>query len=58
MTEALRLARSWVADESGANLVEYMMLASLIAVVCVAAVTLLGRTVQSKLAAPAAALSR
>jgi len=57
MTEALRLARSWVADESGANLVEYMMLASLIAVVCVAAVTLLGKAVKPKLDAPRAALA-
>jgi Flp pilus assembly pilin Flp len=57
MSEALRLARSWVADESGANMVEYLMLASLIAVVCVAAVTLLGKAVQSKLDAPRRALT-
>ena len=57
MSEALRLVRSWVADESGANLVEYLMLASLIAVVCVAAVTLLGKAVKSKLDAPRAALT-
>lgn len=52
MSEALRLVRSWTADESGANLVEYMMLASLIAVVCVAAVTLLGKAVKTKLNGP------
>jgi Flp pilus assembly pilin Flp len=57
MTEALRLVRSWVEDEGGANLVEYVMLAALIAVVCVAAVTLLGKAVQTKLDAPRAALS-
>jgi Flp pilus assembly pilin Flp len=57
MSKGLRLVRSWVEDESGASLVEYVMLASLIAVVCVAAVTLLGKTVQSKLDAPRAALS-
>ena len=57
MTEALRLVRSWVEDESGANLVEYVMLAALIAVVCVAAVSLLGKAVQTKLDAPRAALS-
>jgi Flp pilus assembly pilin Flp len=48
----------WLGDESGASLVEYMMLASLIAVVCVAAVTLVGKSVQSKLAAPREALTR
>jgi pilus assembly protein Flp/PilA len=58
MTELLRLVRSWVGDESGASLVEYVMLASLIAVVCVAAVTLLGKSVKTKLDAPRAALSR
>jgi Flp pilus assembly pilin Flp len=57
MTEAVQLVRSWLKDESGASLVEYVMLASLIAVVCVAAVSLLGKAVNSKLAAPRAALS-
>lgn len=52
MSEALRQVRGWVADESGANMVEYMMLASLIAVVCVAAVTLLGKAVKTKLNGP------
>jgi Flp pilus assembly pilin Flp len=58
MREALRLVRSWVDDEDGANLVEYVMLAALIAVVCVAAVSLLGKAVRTKLDAPRAALSR
>jgi Flp pilus assembly pilin Flp len=57
MREASRLVRDWVEDESGANLVEYVMLASLIAVVCVTAVSLLGKAVQTKLDAPTAALS-
>ena len=57
MSEALRLVGGWVEDEGGASLVEYLMLASLIAVVCVAAVTLLGKAVHSKLDAPRAALS-
>jgi Flp pilus assembly pilin Flp len=56
MKQISRILHSWIADESGANLVEYLMLASLIAVVCVAAVSLLGKAVQSKLDAPAAAL--
>ena len=58
MNEAVRLVRSWVDDEGGASLVEYVMLAALIAVVCVAAVTLLGKTVRTKLDAPRSALSR
>jgi len=58
MTEVMRLVRSWAEDESGASLVEYVMLAALIAVVCVAAVTLLGKTVKTKLDAPRSALSR
>lgn len=52
----MQILRDWVADESGANLVEYMMLASLIAVVCIAAVGLLGKAVQTKLNAPRHAL--
>jgi Flp pilus assembly pilin Flp len=49
---------SWMEDESGASLVEYVMLAALIAVVCVAAVSLLGKSVKGKLEPPRAALSR
>ncbi|MDH4170230.1 MAG: Flp family type IVb pilin [Acidimicrobiia bacterium] len=33
-------------EESGASLVEYALLIALIAIVCIAAVTLLGSTVQ------------
>jgi Flp pilus assembly pilin Flp len=50
--------RNGIADESGASLVEYVMLASLIAVVSVSAVTLLGKSVREKLEPPRAALSR
>jgi len=57
MSEALRLVRSWATDESGANLVEDSMLASRNAVGCVAAVTLLGKAVKTKLDAPRAALT-
>ena len=35
-------------DEKGASLVEYALLVALIAVVCIAAVTLLGKTASSK----------
>ena len=35
-------------DEHGASLVEYALLAALIAVVCIAAVTLLGNNTSSK----------
>ena len=35
-------------DERGASLVEYALLVALIAVVCIAAVTLLGRNASSK----------
>jgi pilus assembly protein Flp/PilA len=36
-------------DERGASLVEYALLVALIAVVCIAAVTLLGQNASSKL---------
>ena len=36
--------RGRVADERGASLVEYALLLALIAVVCIAAITLLGTT--------------
>jgi pilus assembly protein Flp/PilA len=36
-------------DEAGASLVEYALLVALIAVVCIAAVTLLGNQASSKL---------
>jgi Flp pilus assembly pilin Flp len=58
MRGALWQLRRWVADESGASLVEYVMLVSLIAVISVAAVTLLGKAVKTKLDAPRAALSQ
>lgn len=57
MREIMRTMRTWSADEDGGSLVEYLMLASLVAVVCVAAVTLLGRTVRKNLAAPAVVLT-
>ena len=44
-------------DEEGAALVEYGMLVGLIAVICVAAVTLLGQEVSDGFSVIAAALS-
>ena len=44
-------------DEEGAALVEYGMLVGLIAVICVAAVTLLGTEVSSAFSTIASALS-
>jgi pilus assembly protein Flp/PilA len=38
----------WVRDEEGASLVEYVLLVALIAVVCIAAVTLLGTNAKGK----------
>lgn len=44
--------RAWlgsrIRDERGASLVEYALLVALIAVVCIAAVTLLGKAASSK----------
>jgi pilus assembly protein Flp/PilA len=40
--------RRLLRDEEGASLVEYVLLVALIAVVCIAAVTLLGQSAQKK----------
>jgi pilus assembly protein Flp/PilA len=42
------LAKLNVADERGASLVEYALLVALIAVVCIAAITLLGNSASTK----------
>ena len=42
------LLSSWVDDEEGASLVEYVLMVALIAVVCIAAVTLLGKAAKDK----------
>jgi pilus assembly protein Flp/PilA len=44
-------------DEEGAALVEYGMLVGLIAVICIAAVTLLGQEISTAFSAIAAALA-
>lgn len=43
-------------DEDGASLVEYVLLVALIAIVCLAAVTLLGTNTSAKLTTAAGAL--
>jgi len=50
------MLRRFVKDESGAALVEYGMLVGLIAVVCIAAVTTLGTTINGVFGAINAAL--
>lgn len=49
------LAHFW-ADETGATLVEYVLLVALIAAVCVGAVTLLGTSANTKLGTASDAL--
>jgi pilus assembly protein Flp/PilA len=45
-----------VRDEEGASLVEYVLLVALIAVVCIAAITLLGRSASDKFNTTASAI--
>jgi pilus assembly protein Flp/PilA len=56
-SEMHRLIHALRCDEKGAALVEYGLLVGLIAVICVAAVTLLGQDVSSAFSAIAAQLS-
>ena len=48
--------RSWLKDEEGASLVEYVLMVALIAVVCIAAVTLLGQAAKGKFETTAGAI--
>jgi pilus assembly protein Flp/PilA len=52
MITAYEFAAAWlrtrVKDERGASLVEYALLVALIAVVCIAAITLLGNNASTK----------
>ncbi|MER3453311.1 MAG: Flp family type IVb pilin [Acidimicrobiia bacterium] len=43
-------------DDEGASLVEYALLVALIAVVCIAAITLLGRNASSKFSSVGSAI--
>jgi pilus assembly protein Flp/PilA len=47
-----------VRDEEGASLVEYVLLVALIAVVCIAAVTLLGQNASKKFQTTANAIGQ
>jgi pilus assembly protein Flp/PilA len=51
------LLSSWLRDEEGASLVEYVLLVALIAVVCIAAVTLLGTAAQKQFTTATKALN-
>lgn len=51
-----RFCQNFWRNEDGASLVEYVLLIALIAVVCVAAVTLLGTNTNAKLTTAAGAL--
>jgi pilus assembly protein Flp/PilA len=52
------VARSRIRSERGASLVEYALLVALIAVVCIAAVTFLGKAASSKFSSVGSAISR
>jgi len=48
--------RTRIRDERGASLVEYALLLALIAVVCIAAITLIGNNASKKLSSSGSAL--
>ena len=49
--------KSYISSERGASLVEYALLVALIAVVCIAAVTTLGKSASTKFSAVGASIS-
>jgi len=49
MTKLLAAHTKFVRDEEGASLVEYGLLLSLVAVVCIAAISLLGTNISTML---------
>ena len=51
------IARSGIKSDRGASLVEYALLVALIAVVCIAAVTVLGKNASTKFSSVAEAIS-
>ncbi len=62
MSTSYQFAQAWLqsrfADsDRGASLVEYALLVALIAVVCIAAVTVLGQAASSKFSSVASAIS-
>ena len=50
-------SKALIRDEEGASLVEYILLVALIALVCIAAVTLLGRSAQVRFRAAGNAIN-
>jgi pilus assembly protein Flp/PilA len=48
MTKLIAAAKSFVAGEEGATMVEYGLMVALIAAVCIAVVTTLGTNIQAK----------
>ncbi len=49
MTELLAVSTKFIRDEEGASLVEYGLLLTLVAVVCIAAITLIGTSISTML---------
>jgi pilus assembly protein Flp/PilA len=47
MRKLIRLACDWLAKEDGASIVEYAALLGLVAIICVAAISLLGTSISS-----------
>jgi pilus assembly protein Flp/PilA len=56
--EVKRLLSAWTRDEEGASLVEYVLMVALIAVVCIAAITLLGTAAKSEFEKTTTAVSQ
>ena len=52
MTKLLAASTKFVRDEEGASLVEYGLLLSLVAVVCIVAITLLGTSISTMFIRP------
>lgn len=48
MTQVREIVAGWMNDEEGASLVEYVLLVGLIALVCIGAVTALGKGLNAK----------
>jgi pilus assembly protein Flp/PilA len=58
MTQVSKLLRGFLHNEEGASLVEYVLLIALIAVVCIAAVTMLGQAAAKRFDSTATSLSK
>lgn len=56
MRQFITSARNFMADDSGATMVEYALMVALIAVACIAAVTAVGTALTTKFNAVATAI--